>query len=156
MSHAVEADDSGPNLVPLLDLVFQLLMFFIICANFKDKELNSQDVVLPHAQSARPIDKAEVDVLFLNIDQEGKLIVMGREQPLRTLAEIQYYLQQEHKAAEDFAKAKGDPTGEVKTMVIIRAHQLADYAQVYNVLRACKTVGFRKLQVRAIQQTTQG
>jgi len=155
MSHAVESENVEPNLVPLLDLVFQLVMFFMICANFKDKELNTQDVRLPDAQSARPIEKAEMDVLFLNIDREGKLVVVGREQPLRTLLEVEYYLRQQFKDAEEFAKAKGGQAGDVKTSVIIRAHRDADYAQVYNVLRLCKTVGFRKLQLRAIQKTQQ-
>src|SRR5262249_6498817 len=152
MSHAVEAESAEPNLVPLLDLVFQLVMFFLICADFKDKELNAQDVLLPPAQSAQAIRQGEVDVLFLNVDQEGKIIVLGREQPLRTLAEIEYYLRQQYKEAEDFAKAKGDRAGEEKPTAVIRAHRDADYAQVYNVLRLCKTVGFRKLQLRAIQQ----
>src|SRR5947208_16956802 len=119
MSHAVATETPEPNLVPLLDLVFQLVMFFLICADFKDKELNAEDVLLPGAQSARPIEKSEVDVLFLNIDQEGKLIVLGREQPLRLLPEIEYYLRQQHKEEEHFARAKGDPRGEVKTTVVI-------------------------------------
>ncbi len=34
----VKAD---PNLVPLLDLVFQLIMFFMICVNFVSEQVNS-------------------------------------------------------------------------------------------------------------------
>jgi biopolymer transport protein ExbD len=42
-----------PNLTPLLDVVLQLLMFFMMCVNFVTEQVNS-DIALPDAQSARP------------------------------------------------------------------------------------------------------
>ena len=39
-----------PNLVPLLDLVFQLIMFFMVCVNFVSQQVN-EDIKLPVAQS---------------------------------------------------------------------------------------------------------
>ena len=49
-----------PNLTPLLDLVLQLVMFFLLVANFSVVQAN-KDIDLPKAQSARPVVK-EVDV----------------------------------------------------------------------------------------------
>ena len=68
MSTPVKAD---PNLVPLLDLVFQLIMFFMICVNFVGEQVNA-DIQLPTSQSARPMDKTDADVLFLNLDAQGR------------------------------------------------------------------------------------
>src|SRR5215468_5358128 len=105
-----------PNLVPLLDLVFQLIMFFMVCVNFVSQQVN-EDIKLPVAQSARPMDKTEVDVLFLNVDQSGKLIVPGREQPLTTLPQMRVYLRQVYEDAKHVVQESGDKSGRVKTTV---------------------------------------
>src|SRR5262249_31149981 len=68
MSHgpASEGSAAEPNLVPLLDVVMQLLMFFIMCVNFVNEQVN-QSITLPWSQVALPQSKDETDVLFLNI-----------------------------------------------------------------------------------------
>jgi biopolymer transport protein ExbD len=150
MSHgpSVENSKADPNLTPLLDLVLQLLMFFMMCVNFVTRQV-SKDIVLPVAQSARPMDKSFTEVLFLNMDEKGQLIRLGQPKPLTTPGEIRYYLSQEYADAKRTAEAKGDKSGKVKTVVIIRAHQNVNYAQIYNLLRTCKEVGYNKLQLRA-------
>jgi len=44
-----------PNLIPLLDLVLQMVMFFMACTNFAMENLN-EAVQLPLAQSAKPVE----------------------------------------------------------------------------------------------------
>jgi biopolymer transport protein ExbD len=144
-SDAIKAD---PNLVPLLDLVFQLIMFFMICVNFVSEQVN-QDIKLPVAQSARPMDKGEIDVLFLNMDKYGNVMVPGRQQPLVTTGDKQHYLNQEHADKLHFQQIQGDKSGSVKTAVIIRADQGAKYGQIFELLHLCKQAGYHKLQLRA-------
>ena len=82
MSHVISEDARAePNLVPLLDLVFQLIMFFMITVNFVSAQLN-EEIKLPIAQSARAMDKAEVEVLVLNMDAGGKLARARQAQPV--------------------------------------------------------------------------
>ena len=38
----------------------------------------------------------------------------------------------------------------VQTVVVIRAHRDSSYASVYGLLRTCKEIGFRRLQLRAL------
>src|SRR5947209_19097482 len=68
MSHGGSSDGGTmePNLTPLLDVVLQLLMFFMMCVNFVTEQV-SGDIKLPVSQSARPMDKTETDVLFINV-----------------------------------------------------------------------------------------
>jgi biopolymer transport protein ExbD len=150
MSHGAISDGikAEPNLVPLLDLVFQLIMFFLICVNFVSEQFD-QDIQLPLSQSARSMEKGESDVMFLNLDQHGHLLVSEQAQPLQTKAEIQYYLKQHHADAQRTAEVSGNKSGQVRTAVIIRADKRATYAQVYGLLQACKSAGYRKLQLRA-------
>src|SRR5262249_2843942 len=92
-------------LVPLLDVVMQLLMFFMMCVNFVSEQVN-EDIKLPAAESARPMDKRLGEVLVLNVDAQGRLIVPGRSRPLATPLEIATYLKQEYADAKRNAEAR--------------------------------------------------
>src|SRR3954462_9717577 len=114
---AAEASSAEPNLTPLLDLVLQLLMFFMMCVNFVNEQV-SEDVKLPVSQSARPMDKTESDVLFLNLKpfkseefrgryrddelqkfQAGAPCVLALLKPPMKLKEVQYFLKQQYEDA---------------------------------------------------------
>jgi biopolymer transport protein ExbD len=142
---AVKAD---PNLVPLLDLVLQILMFFIITVNFVARQVN-ENIKLPFAQMAKPMDKGETDVLFLNVNGKGQLEVVGRDQPLTDVSQIKVYLRNEYKDREHVVGP-----GKVKTAVILRVDRDAEYKLVYQIMRQCKEQGFRKLKLRAMQKTS--
>jgi biopolymer transport protein ExbD len=134
-----------PNLTPLLDVVLQLLMFFILCANFSSTQVN-ENIKLPLMQAARPEDKRETDLLFLNITKEGAVEVVGKD-PMKKQAEIKSFLRtyyQDTKRALEKEKSK-----EVPTVIVIRADRNADFKDVYQVMRWCKDIGFRKFQMRA-------
>jgi biopolymer transport protein ExbD len=151
MSHGA-AGDSGikaePNLVPLLDLVFQLIMFFIICVNFVSDQVD-QGLKLPVAQSARAMDKGEIDVLILNMRAEGKIKIVGEPKLLESKQEIRYYLQRQYENARARARERGEKDAQVKTAIVIRADQNVTYEQVFQLLSYCKEQGYRKLQLRA-------
>ena len=73
-----------PNLTPLLDVVFQLITFFMLVINFSSENYD-QRVRLPIAESARPIEdeqRVSEDRLVLNVDSEGHLLIGGEVQLL--------------------------------------------------------------------------
>ncbi len=146
-SSAIKAE---PNLVPLLDLVFQLIMFFMICVNFVSGQVDEM-IKLPDAQSARAMDKKEVDVLILNVRDNGKIKVVGEQQLLSTPGEIKYFLRREYETA----KARQDPADkskQVQTAIVIRADKNANYGQIFQLLTYCKEVGYHRLQLRAFSK----
>ena len=152
MGH-VSGDDirAEPNLIPLLDLVFQLIMFFMICVNFVSSQVN-EEIKLPVAQSARAMDTGDFEVLVLNMDGSGKIQVVGRPAPLSTMGEKRYFLREAYADALRTAQER-DKKAPVTTTVIVRADKTATYLQVYELLTLCKEAGFRKLQLRAYAKT---
>jgi len=149
MSHSLAEDiKAEPNLIPLLDLVFQLIMFFMICVNFVSAQVN-EEIKLPIAQSARAMDKAEFEVLVLNMEASGKLLVVGQPEPLDTVGKKKYFLKQYFADAKRAAEESGDKKGQVKTTIIIRADRNAIYEEVFELMALCKEAGFKKLQLRA-------
>src|SRR5581483_8907267 len=140
MSHGPSSEGSvaEPNLTPLLDVVLQLLMFFMMCVNFVTEQVN-EDVKLPKSQSAVPMDKADTDVLFVNIKpfaskdfrdrvsadtlsrlesdfREGDpcVLIVGKD-PMRIL-NFKVWLKGQYEDTQNTS-----PDGKVKTKVIIRA-----------------------------------
>jgi biopolymer transport protein ExbD len=145
---------ADPNLTPLLDVVLQLVMFFMISVNFVAEQFNVKDVQLPMSQSARPLDPSETDILFVNINSKGEIVQLPKAgepppEPLADAAEIRFYLNEEYRRAERRAAERGDKSGKVTTLVIIRPSRNAEYKPVYYVLRCCKDAGFKKMQLRA-------
>lgn len=144
-----------PNLVPLLDLVLQLVMFFMVCTSFVMEQVD-ENVRLPAAQSAKPMaDAKSKDVVFLNIDRQGHMMVVGRGKPLTTEEEIASYIQDiatdsRKRQADELQKIGADPAkSQPETLIIIRADRDADYANIYRVMRRCQDTGLRKIQLRA-------
>jgi len=143
----VKAD---PNLTPLLDVVLQLIMFFMVGVSFVTNQVD-ESIQLPESQSARPMDKGDTDVLFLNLDGKGQLAVPGDKVPRKTEAEMKAYLQQQYDDLLRLAKGRGQD--KVKTVIIIRCDKRAKYGQFYQLVRTCKDVGFTKFNIRAITKT---
>lgn len=153
MSHGPAGDGvkSDPNLTPLLDVVLQLLMFFMMCVNFVTEQVN-QNINLPVAESAVPMDKSdsEATVLFLNLNRNGHLEVPGHD-PMRNPFEMRFYIKSQYDDAKRLNEEKG-LKGVVQTTVIIRADKSSNYAEVYRMLKICQEVGYSKIQVRALSQ----
>jgi biopolymer transport protein ExbD len=143
MSHGAGGDGPrvDPDLTPMLDLVMQLLMYFILCANLLGQEVVA-DVQLPPSQAARPLDKSETEILFVNVNREGKVLVLGRE-PMANEDTVKWLNDRVMDSPKD---EKGKP----RTAIVIRADIGASYEDVYWLLSKCKEKGFTKYKVRAV------
>src|SRR5690349_23720965 len=75
----MNSDKAEPNLTPLLDMVFQLITFFMLVINFKGASLDFS-LKLPVLGSARPMDyHGQDEPLLLNVSSDGKVLAYGRE-----------------------------------------------------------------------------
>jgi biopolymer transport protein ExbD len=139
-----------PNLTPLLDVVFQLITFFMMVINFSQDNYD-QRVRLPVAGSARPADasKSVEDRLTLNIDRDGKLLfngeALGTEQALQEIARQARLVKLN--AQISGIKLKAD---ELPTTIVIRADQATPYQQFFRLVSACQANGFRKFALKAM------
>src|SRR5688572_14755180 len=79
------------NLTPIIDVVFNLLIFFLVATKFEEEE-RALAVVLPQASEAMPL-VARPREFFININAQGRFFVGGNfmsagelEQALRQAA----------------------------------------------------------------------
>lgn len=132
-----------PDLTAMLDVVMQLLMYFILCVHF-DKEEVSEDIMLPNSQQAKAAVKGEGDLLFMNVNKDGKVEVLGEKDPM-DVSQTEYWLDKRAMDARDASKSD-----KINTAIVLRADRGASYGQVFEIMQSCKKKGFTKFKVRAI------
>jgi biopolymer transport protein ExbD len=69
-------EDAGPDLTPVIDVVFLLLIFFLVATEYHQEE-RELDVVLPEVVQAQPL--AMTKELIVNITKAGVFKVGGRD-----------------------------------------------------------------------------
>jgi biopolymer transport protein ExbD len=73
MAANTNTDAFDINLTPLLDVIMQLIMFFMMCVNFASDQVN-QNVLLPSSSSAKEIaPKTDDDTLVINVEVERQV-----------------------------------------------------------------------------------
>lgn len=112
------------SLTPLIDVVFLLLIFFLVTSEFEDEE-RRLNIVLPSATSAVPMTSKPREVV-VDIDDTGKVYMRGKVTPLEELEELL-------KSA-----VANNPTSQT---VVIRADQATSFQPVVNVMDVCNRTG---------------
>jgi len=165
MSASASADKCEPNLTPMLDMVLQLVMFFMLCANFLMEELN-QAVRLPNAVSARPLDKNINKTIYLNMTADDKKagikpvisVSQGAAKEVfdpKQLIQLKRFLENQYKIDGKRTPAADWTAGKGRTTIILRADKELAFRQVNDVLQICKQSGYSDISLRAIQAGTE-
>jgi biopolymer transport protein ExbD len=114
------------DLTPMIDMVFNLLIFFMVVSQFASEE-RSLKVELPMGSEAMPLT-ARPKEIFINIDQDGRYYIGARR---LTEAEVGRYVRQ---AAID------NPLNQT---VVIRADRRCPWDFVATAMRLCNEAGIR-------------
>ncbi len=138
-----------PNLTPLLDMVFQLITFFMLVINLKEASLDL-DLQLPVLGSARPVEtKGEEDLLVLNIDLEGRLKVYGSTPDVGTYIAAEAKQEEARMKAKNKAFKSGD---ELATTVVIRADKSTPFKRLNDIIKICQKYNYRKFALKALNR----
>lgn len=150
MSHAARAE---PNLTPILDMVFQLITFFMLVINFKTASLDLS-LRLPVIGSARPVDsKGQETLLILNVNSEGELLVYGAAR------DIERYIAAEAQADLLAARQNNrdiEAGDELPTTVVVRADQATPFHLLNRVITTCQQHGYRRFALKAMNKEPEG
>lgn len=134
------------DLTPILDMVFQLITFFMLVMNFKAAAFD-MTLKLPVVGSAMPIDtKGQEELLILNLSPTGDLTVYGEK------VEMTGYIAEEARVSRMTAKGKGMDVKdgeELPTMIVIRSDEAARFKDLYGVIKTCQDHGYRKFALKA-------
>ena len=116
-----------PSLTPLIDIVFLLLVFFMLTAHFvKDEAL---DISLPEADSATVLEDEEA--LEIILDNQGHILINKKHV---ALTELQKTLQQQLQ-------------GRKNKQVILRGDKVAQLGLTVSVMDAARKAGATSLDI---------
>jgi biopolymer transport protein ExbD len=133
------SDEPDVNLTPLIDVVFILLLFFMVSTTFqRESEIN---IELPEA-SAEPVEERE-EMLELVIDAEGHYFI-DEQQVVNTELET---LKQ---AIQKFLGERSE------IPVVIRADRLTPYESVVRAMDATAQLGLLQMSLATSQPESAG
>ena len=138
MRNLDEEDEYAPPMTPLIDIVFLLIIFFLVSTTFLEEERDIQ-IVLPQAA----IGEARVAVtqpVTLNIRKNGQ-ILWGSE--ALTPEQLETRLRAWLKADERNANVP----------VVLRGHKLSLYQDNVSVIEICHRAGVRKVSFAVAQRS---
>ncbi len=160
-------EDVACNLIPMVDIMFLLLLFFMLGADMTQRE--QAELVLPTASEIKEDDKvkAEDPTTTVNIQhsdagggkcpinasggfcrEEGHwaIVIRGREVP-RTMLKDQLQAEADEALEPDVDPAAGIRLSARK--IIIRADRAAPYGDVNKIIEVSGQVGIYKIEVGA-------
>ena len=116
----------GVDLTPIIDMVFLLLIFFLVATTFHQTE-REMKIALPVANSSAPISVALREII-INVRADGTIIVNGgamADEQLQDLIET---------------AVKANP----QQKVTVRGDREAGYGSVVRALDICKRAGIQQ------------
>jgi biopolymer transport protein ExbD len=128
-------EDPELNLTPLIDVVFCLIIFFVVTTTFDDR--SALNIQLPQASPSQAVPVGEP--LQLQIDAEGRFFVAGNE-VLRRDGEA---------LREAILQVAGDDR---ERSVIIRADARTPHQSVVTAMDALGAVGFTRLSIATLPE----
>ncbi len=126
----------GFNMTPMIDVVFLLIIFFLVSSHLARQE-SQIDLDLPVAASGADDIDQETPRLTINVQPEGSLLLAGR--PI---------LASELKERFIAARAKEGDNLEVR----IRGSRSAPYSTVEPIMLACTNAGIWNVTYAVFQQ----
>jgi len=114
------------DLTPVIDMVFLLLIFFLVATTFQQIE-REMNVVLPSAAAATPISAA-LRELVINVNSEGQIIVAGKR------------LEPDELSTMVKTAVAGNPNQKVS----VRGDRTTAYSNIVRVLDICKAGGIQE------------
>jgi biopolymer transport protein ExbD len=166
-----KAEESiSPNLIPMIDIMFLLLLFFMLSADMTQRQL--EEVVLPQASEVKKDDKlkgADEEVVTINIHHatdkgencavytnggvcrdanHWKWAIYGHDYTKDTIGPELTDIARLH------MEPGPDPVAKVtlsSVKILIRADSAAPYGDVQKVIETCGTAKIYKVEVAAAQ-----
>ena len=132
------------NLTPLLDVVLQLITFFMMLIHFGTRiEGATRIVKLPVTPAALPGSDLALDRLVVSIDDRGRLLPGGKEKSALEDAAAETWWAEQAGLRRGGQEALGGPMAEeLPTVVVIRADRRASYGAVRRTLATAQERGF--------------
>lgn len=128
---------------PMIDVVFQLISFFMLIVNFSEVD-RAEEILLPSHQLARPPETRPDYQVILNLNPDGSVKFAGT--PIEKIDFLTGVLNREITAAQ----RENIPPGEIA--VIIRSHEDTPTGLVQELITKCQSLELESFSLRVKEQ----
>lgn len=127
----VPEQETDPNMTPMIDVVFQLIIFFMLVTEMSQADLEAME--LPEATQAVPDKNPEKDRMVINVTEKGDIKIRGRKYGSKKL---QQWLKRE-------ASISRDPKDKrlSSRALLIRADKDSEFKYVQHIMQECVQPG---------------
>jgi biopolymer transport protein ExbD len=118
------------NLSGMIDILFILIIFFLVTTTFKEEEID-HEVTLPQDARNQSLSEAANDLIKINIRKNGSFVVMGKQMTEEELSEWM----------------AGEVVRKPGIKVLIRCDQEAKHLYLANIMSICRHVGVPRANI---------
>jgi biopolymer transport protein ExbD len=129
-------DDPGINMTPMIDVVFQLIIFFVITADMQNERLD-QILTMAMAPNAVPVQVKDPREINIDVDRRGRIMINRRAMSPATLQVILT------KSVNQYGQT---------LPVTIRADGRTTHEYIREVMDACSKSGLYRIKFGAIKE----
>jgi biopolymer transport protein ExbD len=126
------------NLTPMLDIVFNLIIFFMVAARFSELEERNIDVQVPQVKTSAQLSEVPKK-RTINVLKDGQITLDAR--PV-TLPQLTVELTESRRQRPDMS-------------VIVRGDAQGTFQNVASVLTACREAGVNDMGISVRMETKQ-
>ena len=138
-----DTKDAEGDMTAMIDMVFQLIIFFMVLINFAQDDQNDK-IKLPASELAKPADAPLTFPITLNLDSTSTIYIGAS---IATVDSIAPLLRTEISHLTSRNQTPKDAN------IVIRAHRNAAGGMVQDLIKKCQELGFEKFVLRVREET---
>lgn len=136
----IDRGRSGFNMTPMIDVVFLLIIFFLVASHLSDQEAQIE-LELPTAESAQALEDDQQNRITFHLPNADEILHAGRPISLDRLGQL-------------IEEAKQNRGGDVQ--VRIRTDRDVPYVAMTPILRACAAAGIWNVTFAVLRKRSNG
>ncbi len=133
------AEEQGINMTPMIDVVFQLIIFFV-CTTDLAKKAFDENIKLAMAPHGRAVEEKDPREVTVEVDEQGRISIAHNRMDVNYLAGVL------RKVVADYGQT---------TPVVIRADARTKHQDVKQVMDACSRAGLWKIKFAAVKEAAE-
>ena len=127
------------NMTPMIDCVFQLIIFFIVCSEIARVD-RIDSITLPIADQAKPENRAQASRLIISVDKGSKIYIAGQTRSMDQVVKYLKIERSERGVAHDAKTAQP---------ILIQADEHATWQTVQDIIEKANENKFWRIAFSA-------
>ena len=130
-------EDCVVNLTPMIDVVFQLIIFFVVTVNLDQEQMN-QSIKLPDSKYSREEKEKDPRQITIQVDSDGRVFIGKAPYSIKGLRIV--------------LKNTVRMFGADNVPILIRGDKQSKHAHIRKVMDLCAGLGMYKIKFAGLKQ----